>query len=81
MTRCMIKSNFFHKNSYTIELKNQEDIKLQEAIDDGDQEAKTEQKVLIEFCLPFIELKHIVDGLADEEASIQIDYPVDDCFL
>jgi 5'(3')-deoxyribonucleotidase len=38
-------------------------------------------KVLVEFCLPFLELKHIVDGLHEDENVIKLDFPVDDCFL
>jgi hypothetical protein len=37
--------------------------------------------VLVEFCLPFLELKHIVDGLHEEENIMKLDFPVDDCFL
>jgi frataxin-like iron-binding protein CyaY len=37
--------------------------------------------VLLEFCLPFAELKHIVDGLDSEDNTMLIDYPVEDCYL
>jgi hypothetical protein len=36
---------------------------------------------LIEFCLPFAELKHIVDGLSDDENHVLLEYPVGDCNL
>ena len=36
---------------------------------------------MIEFCLPFAELNHLVAGLTDQENSIKIDYPVEDCQL
>jgi hypothetical protein len=39
------------------------------------------KKVLIEFCLPFAELKHVVDGLTEDENSVQLEYPVGDCQL
>lgn len=42
---------------------------------------ETGKKVLLEFCLPFAELKHIVDGLVEEENTLLIDYPVEDCYL
>ena len=39
------------------------------------------KKPLIEFCLPFTELKHIVEGMADDETQLQLEYPVGDNFL
>ena len=36
---------------------------------------------MIEFCLPFTELKHIVEGMADDETQLHIEYPVNDNFL
>jgi len=38
-------------------------------------------KPLIEFCLPFSELKQIVDGIVDEENVMQIRYPEGDNYL
>lgn len=38
-------------------------------------------KTLIEFCLPFSELKHIVDGMAVEGAELRLIYPCEDNFL
>ena len=32
----------------------------------------------LEFCLPFAELKHIVEGLDGENSVIQLEYPVND---
>ena len=37
--------------------------------------------MLLEFCLPFAELKHIVEGLVEEENTMLVDYPVEDCYL
>ena len=36
---------------------------------------------LIEFCLPFNELKQIVDGMVEETGVLQLEYPVGDNFL
>ena len=38
-------------------------------------------QTLIEFCLPFAELKHIVDGMVEEDNSIELVYPVQDSML
>ena len=70
MTRCMVRRDFFDKNSYQI-------VQLQEP----DQVDETGKKPLIEFCLPFAEMKHIVEGMADEEQELQLEYPVGDNFL
>ena len=64
MTRCMIRTDFFHENSYQIELANQGSQAVEED-NEGDIEQK--DKVLIEFCLPYTELKHIVDSMEQEE--------------
>ena len=36
---------------------------------------------LIEFCLPFTELKAVVDGICDEGNMLELEYPVGDSFL
>jgi hypothetical protein len=78
----MIKSNFFHAETYKIQLRNPEDIAHAKAVEKGEAAAdETGKKVLLEFCLPFAELKHIVDGLVEEENTLLIDYPVEDCYL
>jgi len=74
----MIRKDFFHSDSYEIELRNPEHI---EAATNGTEAAETANKTLIEFCLPFTEIKHIVEGMVDEETSIKLEYPVSDNFL
>ena len=32
----------------------------------------------LEFCLPFAELKHVVEGLDPESSILQLEYPVND---
>ena len=40
------------------------------------------QITLVEFCLPFTELKHIVEGMVDEDSTIiELEWPVSDSFL
>ena len=39
------------------------------------------KKTLIEFCLPFSELKHVVDGIASEGTEINLNYPFEDSKL
>ena len=65
MTRCMIRKDFFFDNSYCIDLKNPDDIKALENPQPGQ-----DNKTLIEFCLPFAELKHIVEGMCEDENAI-----------
>jgi major membrane immunogen (membrane-anchored lipoprotein) len=51
MTRCMIKKDFFNNGNYQIEIRNDDDKK---------RDFEKEQglgKPIIEFCLPFAELK------------------------
>ena len=62
----MVRRDFFHENTYKIELKNPEDIEA--GVDNNP--AEQGKKPLIEFCLPFTELKHIVEGMADEETEL-----------
>jgi hypothetical protein len=77
MTRCMIRKEFFVENSYEIEIRNEEDKKrAAEELQKGGL-----GKPLIEFCLPISELKQIVDGVLDEENSIQMTYPAGDNYL
>ena len=76
MTRCLIRRDFFADNSFQIVLKNPEDIEASTRPDSGH-----ENKTLIEFCLPFTELKHIVEGMVEEENSIELAYPVGDSML
>ena len=70
MTRCMVRRDFFDQNTYQI-------IQLVES-GQGEGDGK---KPLIEFCLPFAEMKHIVEGMADEDTELQLEYPVGDNFL
>lgn len=62
MTRCMIRQDFFSAGSFKCEVKTQ----------------PTQGKPLLEFCLPFAELKHIVEGLVVDNACLQLKYPVGD---
>ena len=78
MTRCMVRRDFFHENTYKITLTNPNDI---EDMQDQGNAPDQGKKPLIEFCLPFTELKHIVEGMADEETELQFEYPVGDNFL
>lgn len=74
MTRCLIRKDFFHDAKFQITLKNPDDIEAAES-------SAVERKSLIEFCLPFSELKSIVEGMVDEENEIQIEYPCGDNML
>lgn len=76
MTRCMIRKDFFVDNSYEIQLLNPEDI-----ADEQNGVEKTTNDILIEFCLPFTELKHIVEGMIEEDNLLQLEYPVGDNML
>ena len=71
MTRCMIRKSFFHEDSYVVSSKDP----------DEDMNEIDNNKVLIEFCLPFVELKHIVDGMVDEDNLLELEYPVGDSKL
>ena len=62
MTRCLIRKEFFHEDSFKILLKNPRDIEASLKEDSGH-----ENKTLIEFCLPFSELKYIVEGMVEED--------------
>ena len=75
MTRCLIRKDFFHDNSYNIELKNPEDIAAND-------ERMQSNKTLVEFCLPFSELKHIIEGMVDDDNTvIDLEWPVSDSYL
>jgi len=76
MTRCLIRSDFFHESSFQIVLNKTEDIEDAKRPDSGH-----ENKTLIEFCLPFTELKHIVEGMCEEDNSIELAYPRGDNML
>ena len=76
MTRCMIRRDFFHENSYQIGLKNPDDIQAAQNRDPG-----CDTKTLIEFCLPFTELKHMVEGMAEDDNAMNIEYPYGDNML
>lgn len=77
MTRCMIRTEFFTENTYNIEIRNEAD---KTRVEQENEEGRLGNP-LIEFCLPISELKQIVDGIADEESSLQIEYPTGDNFL
>jgi hypothetical protein len=75
MTRCLIRKDFFHNDSYRIDIKNPDDKRAFE------QDAVS-NRTLVEFCLPFTELKHIVEGMVDEDSTIiELEWPVSDSFL
>ena len=76
MTRCLIRHDFFHENSFQVNLRNQADIEAQRSGEGGQ-----ENRTLIEFCLPFAELKHIVEGMVDLENQIELAYPKGDNML
>lgn len=76
MTRCLIRSDFFHENTFKIVLNKAEDIAAAQ-----DPESGHENKTLIEFCLPFTELKHIVEGMCEDENPIELAYPRGDNML
>ena len=67
MTRTMIKKEFFTDGSYIFELRS-----------NPQQNQAADQQVLLEFCLPYAELKHIVEGLANETSVLQLQYPIGD---
>ena len=75
MTRCMIRKEFFFKEEYSIEIRNQDHE------DDGNDGGSGLGPPLIEFCLPFAELKAVVDGICDEGNTLELEYPVGDSFL
>lgn len=64
MTRCMIKKDFFNEGKYRIDIRNEVDMKR------GDHEAEGLGDPLIEFCLPFSELKQLVDEMVDDGNKI-----------
>lgn len=72
----MIRRDFFHENSYQIGLKNPDDITAAANRDPG-----CDTKTLIEFCLPFTELKHMVEGMAEDDNAMHIEYPYGDNML
>ena len=76
MTRCLIRKDFFHEDSFKIILNKQKDIEAEKTKDSGH-----ENSTLIEFCLPFTELKHIVEGMIEEENHIEVSYPKGDNML
>ena len=76
MTRCMIRKEFFVENSYQIHLKNLDDIQAAE-----NKEADCDSKTLIEFCLPFSQIKHLVDGMAEKDNEMYFEYPHGDNML
>lgn len=76
MTRCMIRKDFFDDKSYTIELKNEEDKERVARREEGH-----ETRTLIEFCLPFGELMHMVNSMVDDDSGLMIEYPYQDNML
>ena len=54
MTRTMIKKEFFTNDSFKFKINN----------------PNQQQDVLLEFCLPYAELKHIVEGLVQESSIL-----------
>ena len=64
MTRTMIKREFFSDYKF--------DIKTQDFNKDD------QQAILLEFCLPYAELKHIVEGLVHDTSVLQLAYPIGD---
>ena len=78
MTRCMIRADFFADDSFQIELAKDGS----QAFEEGkENDIEQSNKVLIEFCLPFTELKHIVDSMEHEENMLELEYPVGDSYL
>ena len=62
MSRCLIRKDFFLNDSFQINLRNPTDIEASLLADSGH-----ENRTLIEFCLPYTELKHIVEGMVEED--------------
>jgi hypothetical protein len=76
MTRCLIRKDFFHNDSYKIIINNPDDKQ-------AFQEDPDAKRTLVEFCLPFAELKHIVEGMVDDDgfSVIDLEWPVSDSYL
>ena len=75
MTRCSIKKDFFFEDSFEVTLRDQDDI---EAAERSTQTGRDTNTPLVEFCLPFAELKRIVDSMTDKENCMYIEYPYGD---
>lgn len=75
MTKCLLKKAFFGENFYHIEARSFRDRGKDYT------QRQLAMTPLVEFCLPFHELKSIVDGMVDEENVLQIEYPVGDNYL
>jgi hypothetical protein len=69
----MIKSEFFKEGSYHIDIRNPNDFAREGEI--------SQQKPLIELCLPISELKQIFDGICEEGNDIKLSYPAKDCYF
>ena len=76
MTKCLLKKDFFEQ-MYQLNIRREEDKKKNFNLKEN------MMTPLIEFCLPFNELKQLVDGLVDETTNdcMQIEYPVGDSLL
>ena len=59
----MIKKEFFTNDSFKFKV---------------NKNPGQQQDVLLEFCLPYAELKHIVEGLVHDSSILQLEYPVQD---
>eukprot|EP00347_Sterkiella_histriomuscorum_P005978 403354538 len=75
MTKCMLKKDFFGDNFFDIQIRKQSDLKKDFNLKEN------AMQPLIEFCLPFSELKQIVDGMVDEDNVLQLEYPTGDNYL
>ena len=62
MTKCLLKKEFFEQ-MYQLTIRKEEDRRKNFALKEN------MLTPLIEFCLPFNELKQLVDGLVDESAN------------
>lgn len=76
MTKCLLKKDFFGADHYDLQIRREsdkkKDFRLKENI----------MQPLIEICLPFQEMKQIVDGMIDEDNKVlQLEYPCIDNYL
>ncbi len=64
MTKCLLKKDFFGVDHFDLQIRREsdkkKDFRLKENI----------MQPLVEICLPFQELKQIVDGMIDEDNKV-----------
>ena len=75
MTKCLLKKEFFKENSFHLDIRKPSMKKLNLA------DKSHNMLTIVELCLPFLELKQIVDGMVEDDNHLEIEYPRDDNFL